>query len=482
MIYEKMRQSVLPFLIPPHARILVAVSGGPDSMALSHVLWRYIHEVSEQGISLVLTHVHHGLRRESDKEAEMVQEIARRWELPCVVHRFDAQAYAKTTGQSFETAAREWRYARWNEDMMKYNCDLLATAHHLGDQAETVLYRLLRGSGTAGLAGIYPSKGKIIRPFLTIKKKDILDYCQAEHIPYAVDKTNFQPLFVRNRIRLELLPELEKDYNPRILESLGRTAEVLRWDEEYLEQQTDRAWKTYCLSCVLDQVRLSREVFQEPKAILSRLIRRAAAQVTGEPRGLGFNYVCKILESEGQIGWNQDLPHFTVHIGYEGILFLGRESGEKRSYEEKGLNGSSEKDKNETPLVMGVWIKLHGFDVWAGLFPSEEYNDEFLDSEDILAWADFDQEELSRLQKDLVFRSRRSGDSLWIKGIGHKSLKKVFQEAKINSEVRGRIPLLAAGTLILWIPGVKQSDSCVAGIQPKVRVIIKRKACDKAGV
>lgn len=482
MIYEKMRQSVLPLLIPPNSRILVAVSGGPDSMALSHVLWRYVHEASEQGISLVLTHVHHGLRQESDAEAVMVQEMAQCWEVPCVVHQFDAQAYAQATGQSFETAAREWRYARWNEDMIEYKCDLIATAHHLGDQAETVLYRLLRGSGTAGLAGIYPRKGKIIRPFLTLKKEDILDYCQAQHISYAVDYTNFQPVFVRNRIRLELLPELKQNYNPKILEAIGRTAEVLRWDEEYLEQQTDKVWETYCLFSGFEQVQLSREVFQEPKAILSRLVRRAAARVTGEPRGLGFTYVQQIIESDGLIGWKQDLPQFTVHIGYEGIWFLGKASGEKRKHEEKWLAGERVLEKcSETPLSMGVWSKLRGFDLWTGVFPSEEFDDEFVKNKNIIAWADFDQEELSRLEEDLVFRSRRPGDTLWMQGVGHKSLKKVFQEAKINSEERGRIPLLAAGMQILWIPGVKQSDSCLAEMKPKVRVIILRKAGDKAG-
>ncbi|AHF05732.1 tRNA lysidine(34) synthetase TilS [Desulfitobacterium metallireducens] len=471
-MYEKMRQSVLPLLIPPHSRILVAVSGGPDSMALSHVLWRYVHEMSEQGISLVLTHVHHGLRQESDEEAVMVKEMAKRWEVPCVVHRFDAQAYAQATGQSFETAAREWRYARWNEDMIEYKCDLLATAHHLGDQAETVLYRLLRGSGTAGLAGIYPRKGKIIRPFLNFKKEDVLDYCQREHIPYAVDYTNFQPLFVRNRIRLELLPELKQSYNPKILEAIGRTAEVLRWDEEYLEQQTDKAWETYCLFCEFDQVQLSREVFQEPKAIFSRLVRRAAARVTGEPRGLGFTYVQQILESNGQIGWKQDLPQFRVHIRYEGILFLRKANREKINHEEWSA-GEDGVECSETLITMGEWSKLRGFGVWAGIFPSEEFDDQAVINNNIIAWADFDREKLSRLQEDLVFRSRRSADTLWIQGIGHKSLKKVFQEAKINSEERGRIPLLASGSQILWIPGVKQSDSCRSGIQPKVRVIIQ---------
>lgn len=474
MIYEKLRQSTLPQLIPPQAKILVAVSGGPDSMALSHVLWRYAQENRAQEISLVLTHVHHGVRRESDEEALMVQEIAKRWGVPCLVHRFDAKAYAKASGQSFETAAREWRYARWKEDMVQYNCNRLATAHHLGDQAETVLYRLLRGSGTAGLAGIYPQRGEVIRPFLTVSKDEILEYCQREQIPYALDSTNFQTLYVRNRIRLELLPELKKSYNPRILETIARTAEVLRWDEEYLDHQAGEAWKSYGLSCEKDRVQLSRAAFQEPKAILSRLIRRAAVEVTGEPRGLGFNYVREILDSGGKMGWKQDLPHFTVHIRQDGIWFLSKADSVITSKDHIRWGEEILSVFSKSTVRLGEWSELGGPEVEAGLFLVDEFDPNIMKKEEILAWADFDHKSLSKLDKELVFRFRREGDKFWIKGLGHKSLKKVFQEARISAEERKEIPLFAVGSQILWIPGVKQSDSCAAGMGSRVRVLIRR--------
>lgn len=482
MIYEKMRQTILPRLLPPQARILIAVSGGPDSMALSHVLWRYAQEFKEQEISLVMTHVHHGVRTESDEEAVMVQEMAAQWGIPCIIHRFDAKAYAEDSGQSFEAAAREWRYARWTEDLEQYNCDLLATAHHLGDQAETVLYRLLRGSGTAGLAGIYPQKGRIIRPFLTLKKEELLEYCQKEQIPYAVDYTNFQPLFVRNRIRLELLPELKKNYNPKILETIGRTAEVLRWDEEYLEQQTDKAWSSYCLFSDKKKIQLSHKIFEEPLAILSRLVRRAAAHITGEPRGLGFGYVHQIIDSKGQVGWKQDLPNFTVHIRYDGIWFLCREFDKDSVQNLNPFNNklvSIDKEK-EIPVCFGQWRELPEFDVRVGVFPVEGLNSEWMAEKDLIASADFDQKELLKRRDNLVFRYRKEGDTLWIRGVGNKTLKKVFQEAKIDSEKRGRIFLLAYKSEILWIPRIKQSDFCLVGEGPKVRVIICRKSKENA--
>ncbi|HUS90127.1 MAG TPA: tRNA lysidine(34) synthetase TilS [Desulfosporosinus sp.] len=450
-MYEKLRTHILPRLIPPNAKVMVAVSGGPDSMALSHILWRYAREERLRGISLVLTHVHHGVRKESDNEVHLVQNMAAKWETPCIVHRFDAKGYAKTMGQSFQEAAREWRYARWKEDMSKEGCTLLATAHHLGDQAETILYRLLRGSGTAGLAGIYPTKDSIIRPLLTFRKADILNYCAREALPYALDRSNEEPVYIRNRIRLELLPELEKDYNPRIQEALGRTGELLRWDEEYLAQQVEAAWKHYHIKDPVGTIGLSRDVFTEPAAILSRLLRRAAMLVTHEPRGLGFTYIAKIMGTEGKPGWMQDLPGMTVKITDEGIWFNCYAESQQK------LNLAFP----EIALEMGRWSKIPSLKLDIGLL--EEWNlssanGTFDRHENKVAV--FSRDLLGQYSDQLVCRTRRQGDRMWFQGVGHKSLKKVFQEENISVKVRNGLPLIAFGAEVLWIPGVRQSGLC----------------------
>lgn len=460
-IYEKLRKHVLPQLIPPNAKVMVAISGGPDSMALSHILWRYVQEEQLRGISLVLTHVHHGVRKESDNEVHLVQTMAAKWEIPCIVHRFDAKGYAKTIGQSFQEAAREWRYARWKEDMLKEGCSLLATAHHLGDQAETILYRLLRGSGTAGLAGIYPTKDSIIRPLLTFGKADILDYCAREALPYALDLSNEEPVYIRNRIRLELLPVLEKDYNPRIQEALGRTGELLRWDEEYLAQQVEAAWKNYHIIDSGGTIGLSRDVFTEPAAILSRLLRKAAMLVTQEPRGLGFTYVAKIMGSEGKPGWMQDLPGMTVKISAEGIWFncypapIGEPGDVVNIQGQQMLNLAFP----EIALQVGRWSEIASLKLEMGLL--EEWN---LSSpigttdrhENKVAV--FSRDLLGQFSDQLVCRTRRQGDRMWFQGVGHKSIKKVFQEENISVKVRKGLPLIALGSEVLWVPGVRQSS------------------------
>ncbi|HBV86569.1 MAG TPA: tRNA lysidine(34) synthetase TilS [Desulfosporosinus sp.] len=454
-MYEQLRKYILPQLIPSKTRVLVAVSGGPDSMALSHILWRYSQDESWRGISLVLTHVHHGVRAESDEEADMVQQLAKLWNVPCRIHRFHAKQYAKSTGQSFQEAAREWRYARWREDMIEEGCSLLATAHHLGDQAETILYRLLRGSGTAGLAGMYPSKDSIIRPLLTYTKADILHYCKSEAVPYALDPSNEEPVYVRNRIRLELLPELERSYNSRIQEALGRTGELLRWDEEYLTQQVEIAWRRYCYKDSQEMTCLSRDVFKEPPAILSRLLRRAAMQVTQEPRGLGFAYVTKIMASQGKPGWVQDLPGMQVKITEKGLQFspvnirqLDRIIG-KADERELEIN---------IPLVIGKWIEIPSLraaiGLWRGSEPPGITDYERREGQIAI----FSTELFARVsEQTLVCRTRREGDKMWFKDVGHKSLKKVFQEAKVAVKARSSMLLIAHGTEVLWIPGIRQS-------------------------
>ena len=440
---------------------MVAVSGGPDSIALSHILWRYIREEPLRGISLILTHVHHGVRKESDNEVLLVQTMAAKWEIPCIVHRFDAKDYAKNMGLSFEEAAREWRYARWKEDMRKEGCTLLATGHHLGDQAETILYRLFRGSGTAGLAGIYPIRDSIIRPLLTFGKTDILNYCAREALPYALDRSNEEPVYVRNRIRLELLPELEKYYNPRIQEALGRTGELLRWDEEYLAKQVGVAWKHYHIKDPVGKIGLSRNVFTEPAAILSRLLRRAAMLVTGEPRGLGFTYVAKIMDSEGKPGWRQDLPGVTVEISDVGIWFNGYASAIGKSGDGVHRHGQQLLTFPEVTMDMGHWSEIPSLKLVIGLleeWKSSSVNENSDRQEDKVAV--FSSDLLGQLTDRLVCRTRRQGDRMWFEGVGHKSLKKIFQEEVISVKVRNELPLVAFGAEVLWIPGVRQSGLC----------------------
>ncbi|MHB8126026.1 MAG: tRNA lysidine(34) synthetase TilS [Desulfitobacteriaceae bacterium] len=449
-LYQRLCTQVLPELIADNAKVLVAVSGGPDSVALGHILWRYTQEERSRGLSLVFSHIHHGIRQESDEEAVLVQKMADELGVPCFIHRFDAKEYAKLSRQSFQVAAREWRYARWQEDSQREGCSFLATAHHLGDQAETILYRLLRGSGTAGLAGIYPLKNGIIRPLLGVAKEELIKYCNREGLAYALDSSNQEPVYVRNRIRLKLIPELAKSYNPRILAALGRTGKLLRWDEVFLETKAQEAWERYYLANGSGEVSLDLAAFQEPPAILSRLLRHAVTEVTNEPRGLGFGFVEKIMNCKGAVGWTQDLPGLRVEVNNKEIKFA------KLKKSKVGVLKQSL--SFEIPLQLGEWVNVASLGISVGLFKSKSDGLQFCNREKIDQWAAFDVEEMGRFVQSLVCRSRKNGDKMWFCGIGHKVLKKVFQEARVTAIEREKLPLIVGANEVLWIPGVKKSD------------------------
>jgi tRNA(Ile)-lysidine synthase len=379
----------------------------------------------------------------------MVQKMADELGVPCIIHRFDAKEYAILSGQSFQLAAREWRYARWKEDCQREGCFLLATAHHLGDQAETILYRLLRGSGTAGLAGIYPFKNGIIRPLLGITKEEILNYCRQEGLAFALDSSNEEPLYDRNRIRLELIPELVKNYNPQILEALGRTGKLLRWDEDFLGTKAQEAWEKYCLLSNSAEVALDRAAFQEPPAILSRLLRRAATIVTTEPR-LSFRFVDKIMNSKGLAGWTQDIQGFRVEVWAREIKF-------KKS--KRAVAEFPEQDISfNVPLRLGEWVRVSDLGISLGLFISRTDEEQFFKQDEVTHFAVFNQEELNGFTQSLVCRSRKNGDKMWFQGVGHKVLKKVFQEAHVTAKERKTLPLIVGANEVLWIPGIKRSD------------------------
>ncbi|MFA6808256.1 MAG: tRNA lysidine(34) synthetase TilS [Eubacteriales bacterium] len=452
-MYEKLSLGVLPNLIKPGSKILAAVSGGPDSIAMIHILSRYAFENKDDNISLVVTHVNHGVRRESEEEEELVKNLADVLGIPCIVHKFNAKKYAIEKGESFQLAAREWRYERWKEDMNNYGCNILATAHHLGDQAETVLYRLFRGSGTAGLAGIYPFKDGMIRPLLKVSKKEIIEYLNKEKLIYATDNSNFEPVYDRNKIRLELIPVLEQNYNIRVQEALGRTADLLREDEDYIGIQVQKKWEDYCLENTATQVILSYGAWDEHKALISRLLRKAASLISGDPRGIEYKYIEQIIQKGMKIGWKQDLPGLKVEAKENGFSFF-REEFKSEKCEQKSFDFLEKELKFDSDKM----ISIAPFEIQVGIFNScPEYNPE----EKNCYLTVLNKKEISLQKYPLVCRGRRSGDRMYFSGVGRKLLKKIFQEHKIKQELRNKFPVIAVGSIVVWIPGICRSDSFI---------------------
>ena len=215
-------------------RVIAAVSGGADSVVLLHAL----HGLrGKLGMELGAAHLDHGLRGgEGREDAAFVRDYAASLGLPCVVERADVPAYCREKGCSVEQGAREVRYGFLRRVLMDQDADSVATGHTADDQAETVLMRLLRGSGSSGLSAIRPVRdGWVIRPMLEITAAEIADYTRTHGLSYRIDRTNEDRDMLRNRVRRDLVPLLQRDYNPRIVEGLGRLADVIRGEAEYLD-------------------------------------------------------------------------------------------------------------------------------------------------------------------------------------------------------------------------------------------------------
>ena len=220
-------------MLEPGDRLVVAVSGGPDSVALLRLLSLL---TDEYRLGLTAAHLNHGLRKgEADEEEAFVRGLCDGMGIACIGRRIDIRALRATKRGSLEELCREERYRFLAETAEKCGAVKIAVGHHRDDQAETVLLHLLRGCGPEGLRGILPVRGgRIIRPLLEVGRSDILAFLAAEGLPYMTDSSNASPLFLRNRIRNELIPRLAADYNPRLIEGLCQTAGIIRREDDYL--------------------------------------------------------------------------------------------------------------------------------------------------------------------------------------------------------------------------------------------------------
>ena len=313
----KIRQALATHqLLFPRARVVVAVSGGADSVALLHALvslrpaWKLVLHVA---------HLDHGLRDGSREDAAFVRALAAAWDIPCTAARQDVRAACERGGWSLEDGARRVRYAFLLGVANEQRASHIALAHTADDQAETVLMRLVRGCGIVGLSGI-PVKRRveetwIVRPLLDVWRREVLAYLTDAGLTFREDPSNRDLRFVRNRIRHELLPLLERNYNPNIKQALTQLAEQNHWDAAYLQDAAGRQWKRAVKLPTASHGRreaaISIAAFQrQPKAIQRQLMRQAVQRVHGETVQLEFRHWVEAerLFAARPVGTRVDLP------------------------------------------------------------------------------------------------------------------------------------------------------------------------------
>lgn len=294
----------------PNQKILVACSGGVDSMSLLDIFrqWR------DRGrIDLAAVHCNHGLRgAESDQDALEVEKWCRMKEIPCVIRNLNVQESLARQKGNLEERARDLRYEALEEVRRQISADWIALGHHGGDQAETVLLHLFRGSGV--FRGMRERQGKCIRPLLEVPKGEIISYAQEKELPYWEDSTNQEVDFRRNWIRQELLPLLEEKIQPKLEEVLGRWA-TIQWAEEDFWQSRSEAWIKEHVKEIEGEWRFSIVAFDLCSLAEKRqILHRISTIFSNEDRGIGFKHVESLLRLiENKIGSSQiDLFDFWI--------------------------------------------------------------------------------------------------------------------------------------------------------------------------
>ena len=290
--------------------VVIGVSGGPDSMALLHSLAALRAEFK---LKLWVVHINHCLRgEEADREAAFVEELAGSWEVSSKVYRVEVKALAQQWRCSLEEAGHRVRYQLLEDWARECGCARIAVAHHALDQAETVLENLLRGSGLQGLGGMYYGRGSIIRPLLGLTREEINAYLAENRISFCLDSSNQKPIYLRNRIRLELIPHLVGQYNPKLIQALNRMSEIIRVENDLLEDLTSEA----ACRCVVPEgtepatrtepalypsaaravILLIPQLLAESIAIQRRLVRRILGEIGGGLRQFSYSHIESILE------------------------------------------------------------------------------------------------------------------------------------------------------------------------------------------
>ena len=432
-------------------RVLGAVSGGPDSVALLHIL----HGLKDQlNLHLEVAHLQHGIRGEEAKEdARFVAELAQKFKLPFHLKEIDLPRLKSKAGKgNLEALARAQRYGFFAEAVRSRNLAKVATAHTQDDQAETVLMWFLRGAGTKGLGGMSPLQQlritgdavsdtlTVIRPLLDVSKSEILEYLAQESLPYRVDRSNQDPVYLRNWIRSELLPKIHQRVDDGFAARLSRQAELLRDEDTYLE-----ALAGMNLDAIHDAKDLERQaLLREPRASQRRVLRLWIERARGHLRGIDFVHIDALLHliEEGPVQGRLAIPG-----GWELV----------REYESLRLEQRSRGPKKicyDYPFKIGTTLCIHE----AGIeFRSERISQSQISLKADLMEAIFD---ASYLTRPLRVRNFRHGDRFQPLGMtGHKKIKDLFIENRIPQSIRAKWPLLAMGEEILWIPGYGRSEA-----------------------
>lgn len=433
--------------------VLLAVSGGKDSMTMLDLFNYFKYELK---LNLVVCHFNHSLRDDADRDEKFVKTQCEKYGLKFYSKKEDVLLYSNENKLSTEEGARFLRYKFFDEVKRIENLEYIATAHNKNDLAETVIMRILRGTGINGLIGIQSERGDLIRPILNFSRDEIEKYIEENNIPFVEDKTNFEELYLRNKIRLNLFPILKNEYNPRILDAISRLSNIAfdysTISREYIASKEGLLWEfnKEKILVYIEKLKLQSRSFR------NIMYREFFEFISKDSDGINY----KIIEEIDNLIFSKtgkyiEIKNVVFKIEYDKLLIY-----DKNIFEN---------------LEMKFYFENLDFSL---------YSTKFFDI--IIEQSSFEEFKNLKQNKDLLFinkkyldflkiRNKENGDFLELE-FGKKKLKDIFIDEKVSKDIRKNIPIFEIENNIVWVPNIRRSNRYLVDEKDdiiKIRVLSK---------
>ena len=443
---EKVKEFIIKnSLINKEDKVLVALSGGPDSVCLLHCLYSLKDDLN---IKIGAAHVNHMLRGEDSLgDEEYSKKLCESLNIDFYSKGIDINEIAKNKSISVEMAGRESRYDFFEKIKKEYNYNCIAVAHNENDQAETVIMNLMRGTGIEGLCGIRPKrKGDIIRPILCLSRLEIEKYCEENKLNPRIDKTNLENIYSRNKIRLDILPYMKENFNEDIIQTINRMSKLIQVDNDFIEKESNKSYEKYCLVSKSNII-IKKEAFHLDKAIITRVIKRSFFDFTGVFNNFEMKHIYEVLDlAKNTTNKKISLPNNIISENVYGDIYLRKKNSIKEKEDVKELLTFRKDDINGLSKIYDNYIINLEVIICKN-------NIEFSNNV-LIKYFDYD-----TIEEKLEIRKRRNGDRITPLGMkGSKKLKDILIDLKIPIEKRNEIPIVTFDDEIAWVVGYKVSE------------------------
>lgn len=432
-MYSKVLKTIEKYeMLKKGDRVVVGLSGGADSSSLVHILAGLR---AEYDLDITAVHINHGIRGdEADRDEMFANNLCDKLGIKFIAYHCDVPKEAKIRSMGEEEAGRFIRYEKFRETADNIGGAKIAVAHNENDMAETLLMHLCRGTGLKGLAGIKPVNGNIIRPILYCSRSEIEQYCRDNDIDFCTDSTNLKIDYTRNKVRQILLPWLEKEINSSAGTNIAKAAELLREEENYIEDLAEKLYSKVIISSYEKKLTVNADILMQENAVMRRRVLRLALRTFRKDlkdySRINVENADDILM--GETGRRISLPGNLIVEKSYGDLNIILKTAEKANTFEYAI-----------PIGERVYVQEANKFIYLSLSEKENLNARF--SNICTKTADYD-----KINGEIKFRTRCAGDSIGIRN-GRKKLKDLFIDEKVPVQKRDTIPILACGNKVILI-------------------------------